>query len=129
MLNALIKGVCYTHFMKNLTKLTLFVFITLSCATKQYTADQKAAETKKLNALLDKFHEEEVDRYPTWQTYLGLKTNYDKLDTYTEAYSLESLELSKKTLDRLEKNIDFDALTEQGKLSYQLYEKEVKEQG
>jgi uncharacterized protein (DUF885 family) len=119
--------------MKNLTLtppkyLLLFICALLisACATRQYTVAEQTAETAKLNKFFDKVFEEGVKRYPTWQTYLGLKTNYGKLNNETEEFSIESMKLSEETLKELE-TFNFDALTEQGKLSYRLYEKQVKQ--
>lgn len=99
-----------------------------SCATKQYTPEQRKAETTKLNQLLDGFFEAGIARYPQWQTYLGLKTNYDKLNNGTEEYALEGMEISKKNLAEMEDKIDYDALTEQGKISYRLFKQGVEDQ-
>lgn len=105
--------------------LAFLLVLFYGCATN-YSTQQREAETAKLNAFFERVFNENVSRFPTWQTYLGLKTNYDKLNNETEAYDLESLELSKKYLDELD-NFNFDALTHQGKISYRLFEKGIKE--
>jgi len=121
--------------MKNLTKQSLLSLLLLSlfallavggCASRQYTEQEKLAETKELNSFLNELFDKNVERYPTWQTYLGLKTNYGKLNNETEAYSLESLALAKQSLKDLQK-FNFDALTPQAKLSYRLFEKQVQQ--
>lgn len=106
-------------------KYMILCLLLFACATKHYTPEQRQAETQKMNKLLDKFFDQNVERYPTWQTYLGLKTNYGKLNNGTEEFSKESLELSKKNLETLEETIEFDALTEQGKISYRLFKQDV----
>lgn len=65
-----------------------------------------------------------MKRYPTFQTYLGKKTDYDRLNNYTEAYALESRELTKKHLKQL-KGFKYDALDEQSKLSYRIYKQNL----
>lgn len=100
------------------------VFLIGACAT--YTPQQKEENTKKLNAFFERVFNENVQRYPTWQTYIGLKTNYDKLNNNTEAFDKESLEIAKKNLEEL-REFDYDALTEQGQLSYKLFEKRVED--
>lgn len=94
----------------------------VSCAT--YTPKQKEENTKKLNAFFERVFKENVQRYPTWQTYIGLKTNYGKLNNNTEEFDLEGLEISKKNLKEL-REFPYDGLTEQGKLSYKLFEKRI----
>lgn len=111
--------------MKNLSVLLSILIFTISCSLKQYTPQEQVAETKKLNLLLDGFFDANVKRYPTWQTYLGLKTNYDKLNNETEEFDLESLEIAKKNLKEVKSKINFDALSEEGKLSYRLFVYEI----
>lgn len=108
-------------------KYIILALLLLGCATKQYTPAQKAAETKKLNTMMDRFFDEGIARYPMWQTYLGLKTNYGKLNNNTEAYALEGMEIAKKNLAEIEKSIDYDALSEQGKISYRLFKQDVED--
>ncbi|MCF8059787.1 MAG: DUF885 domain-containing protein [Bacteriovoracaceae bacterium] len=113
--------------MKKSTTLTLLILvlsILSGCAT--YTPEQKAAETKRLNTFFERIFNENIKRYPTWQTYLGLKTNYGLLNNETEAYDLEALEISKKHLKELT-SFNYDSLTHQGKLSYTLYKKSLED--
>lgn len=95
-----------------------------SCAT--YTPEQRQAETKKLNEFFERVFDEGVKRSPTSQTYLGLKTNYGKLNDETEEFRKESLELNRKYLKEL-REFNYDALTHQGQLSYRLFEKDLEE--
>jgi uncharacterized protein (DUF885 family) len=112
--------------MTNLFKILLpLLFLFTACSTK-YTAEQRAAETKKLNTFFEKVFQEGLNRYPTYQTYVGLKTNYGKLNNETEEYDLEGLEISKGYLKELEK-FNFDALTEQAKISYKLFQKGIED--
>ena len=113
--------------MKALSKYFLLLLLIFSCASYKYTPEQKQAETNKLNKLLDRFFDEGIARYPQWQTYLGLKTNYDKLNIETEEFSLEGLEISKKNLKELEEKINYDALTDQGKISFRLFRQGVED--
>lgn len=108
--------------------LTLFLplFLVLGACSPKYTAEQREEETKKLNAFFEETFKEGLDRYPTYQTYVGLKTNYDKLNNETEEYDLESLEISKQNLKKLKK-FDYDKLTEQGKISYDLFKKSIED--
>lgn len=102
----------------------LLVFLLASCAT--YTPEQRKEETAKLNEFFERVFNEGVERSPMSQTYLGLKTNYDKLNDETEAHYLEGLEITKRQLKELE-DFNYDALTEQGKLSYELFKKDAEE--
>jgi len=109
----------------SLSILLLLLATFIGCASKTYTLEQKEAETKQLNQFFEKVFQANVSRYPTWQTYLGLKTNYGKLNNETEQFSQESLEITKKNLKELA-SFNFDSLTHQGKLSYKLFKENSK---
>ena len=79
-------------------------------------------ETAKLNKFFEEVFNENMMRSPTWQTYVGLKTNYDKLNDETEAFEEESIEILKKNLKKL-KQFDYDALDKQAQISYDLFKK------
>ncbi len=97
-----------------------------SCALVQYTPKEREENTKKLNAFFERVFEENVKRYPTWQTYIGLKTNYGKLNNATEEFQLESHEISKRHLKEL-KEFSYRGLTHQGQLSYKLFKKDLED--
>lgn len=103
----------------------LFLAIFFSaCST--FTPQQREENTQKLNQFFEDVFNENVQRFPTWQTYIGLKTNYGKLNNNTEQYAQESLELTKKHLKAL-KDFSYEGLTEQGKLSYQLFKESLED--
>ena len=80
----------------------------------------------KANALFDELFDESVDRSPIRQGYLGIKDNNDKWDDISETFELQSHEITKKQLSKLQtlKVEKLDAVT---KLSYQLLEKSLKD--
>ncbi len=100
-----------------LLSLTL-LFLLGSCAS--YTPKQREENTQKLNQFFEKVFNQNIERFPTWQTYIGLKTNYDKLNDSTEEFMEESIEIAKQDLKDLEK-FNYNALTEQGQLNYTLF--------
>jgi uncharacterized protein (DUF885 family) len=113
--------------MKKLYSLKLLILVlSILSGCAHYTPEQQVAETKRLNAFFEKVFNDNIERYPTWQTYLGLKTNYDKLNNETEEYSLESLEMAKNYLKEM-KGFNYDSLTHQGKLSYTLFKKNLED--
>ena len=83
------------------------------------------AEDAKLLKLLDQAFDEQVALSPEAQTSLGLKTNYDKLDDYTDAGAEADQALAEKQLARVKQQINFDALSPSGKVSYRLFEYNV----
>lgn len=96
-------------------KIFFCFLILLSC-----TSTPKKTETDRLNAFFEEVFEDQVSRYPTWQTYLGRKTNYGQLDDETEAKSEEEHEITKKNLQKLT-SFDFESLTPSGKTSYEIF--------
>ena len=97
--------------------LILAVFFIHSCATKPTSIE----EGLRLNKFFEEDFEKNVARYPTWQTYLGRKIDYDKLDNETMEYAQKEHELDKKALKKL-KSFDYSVLNEADKVSYQIFE-------
>lgn len=98
----------------------LLLFISSCSVFRAPSKEEVKSESAKINDFFEREFEKKVERYPTWQTYLGRKTNYGKLDNETEEFALEDLELEKKSLAAL-KRFNYDLLDESSKLSYDLY--------
>jgi uncharacterized protein (DUF885 family) len=81
-------------------------------------------ETELFNVFLDERFDLWVSRSPTWQSYLGIKDDYDKWDDGTPEYAAKDLELAIETLEDI-KTFDYDVLDAQAKLSYLLYQDEM----
>ncbi len=88
------------------------------------TADT-AAEDARLTAFLDAAYDAQIALSPEAQTFQGQKTNYDKLDDYTEAAQKQRLDLAERTLAEMKAQFSPDRLSESGRLSYTLYEQSV----
>ncbi len=108
------------------------VFIATSCSDKKeaktYTTDEISAESKKANELFDKLFDETVDRYPEYLSYLGNKKDYDKWSDHSDEMAKKELEIQKGYLEKLKKEINFDALDENTRISYRMFEEDVKQQ-
>lgn len=101
---------------------SLLLLIVMGCESSR-----TRNENKKINEFFERYFEEQVARYPKWQTYLGRKTDYGKLDNETEAYAKEDLELAKKALKEL-KSFDFEALGDSEKLSYRIFKYDLEKE-
>jgi len=86
----------------------------------QVASQAQMSESEKANKLFDEIYMEGVNRSPIMQTYLGIKTDYDKWNDISEENTLAELEHTKQAIARI-KTLDFDALDKQTKLSYQLF--------
>ena len=92
-----------------------------SCVTqKKFTQEQIQAESQKLNVFFEKTFDEQLQREPQFETYVGGKRNYDKLDDISEVAALKEHEITKAQLAELAK-FDFAALDEQGQVSYRIF--------
>ncbi|MFV1919083.1 DUF885 domain-containing protein [Sphingomonas sp. MJ1 (PH-R8)] len=89
-------------------------------ATKVAEGEQDAA----LLAFLDRAFDEQVALSPETQTHLGFKTNYDRLDDYTDAAAQRRRDLSERQLKQLRAQFRPDRLSESARISYRLFEYE-----
>ncbi len=98
--------------------------ISVSCKTektKVYTDADIAAESKKLTDFLQKTFDNKVDLYPEFQTRLGIKKDYGKLNDNSPEAEKRDLEIDKKNLLWLQDSINVDALSKEALLSYKLF--------
>jgi uncharacterized protein (DUF885 family) len=89
----------------------------LAMPSTQLSSITKASQTA--NMLFDTIFMEGVNRNPVRQTYLGIKTDYDKWQDLSEENSAQELELAKQALERIQV-IDINNVDKQTQLSYQL---------
>ena len=95
-------------------------FLLFSC-----TSNVDEAEVKKARQFFESVFQDSVLDSPEFQASLGYKSNYDKWDDITWQASRQRAYRAKDDLDYLEKNIDFDKLDENTKISYRLMVKRL----
>ena len=95
-------------------------FLLFSC-----TSNVDEAEIKKARQFFESVFQDSVLDSPEFQASLGYKSNYDKWDDITWQASRQRAYRAKDDLDYLEKNIDFDKLDENTKISYRLMVKRL----
>ncbi|QPB82071.1 DUF885 family protein [Pseudoalteromonas rubra] len=93
-------------------------------AKAETTQQVVQSEVEKANAFFDEVFMRGVMRSPVYQTYLGIKQDYDKWDDDSEARRLEDLELTKKDLVALQA-IDRSKLDGQTQVSYDLFKQNL----
>ncbi|KZN33045.1 DUF885 domain-containing protein [Pseudoalteromonas luteoviolacea] len=93
---------------------------------KPVTAVQQVvqSEVEKANTLFDESFNRSVMRSPIYQTYLGIKTDYDKWDDESEERELEDLALTKKDLMAVNA-IDRSKLDANTQVSYDLFKQSL----
>ena len=106
-----------------LTTITIgfFIYGCSSPGPKQYSLEEIETESDKANAFFEKTFNQAMDRSPVYQSYLGIKKDYDKWDNLSEANTEKELEITKKELQFLLDSINPDALDLQGRISYKLF--------
>ena len=85
---------------------------TIDCATTQ---------TECLNAWFETKFEQELEFSPLRQTSLGMKTNYDKIDDFSVEAAQEQVMWWAQALAEMEANFDYDELTADAKISYDMF--------
>ena len=97
---------------------------TATASTEDGALDRSAAEanSEALNAFFVEVFDEEVSRSPMTQTYLGIKTDYDKWDDPSPERALEDMELARQRLAEMRVKFGSAPLTDQARLSYDLFE-------
>jgi uncharacterized protein (DUF885 family) len=85
-------------------------------------AADPAAEDARLLAFLDAAFDEAIASSPETLTALGMKTDYDKLNDYTDAQAERQRALSEAQLARMKSEFDYSKLSPAGQLNYRLFE-------
>lgn len=90
---------------------------------KTFTAEEIKTQSAKANKFFDSVFDADVSRDPQRQSYLGIKKDYDKWTDISDEHARKELEFVKADLEALHKQFTLDALDEQAKISYRLFEK------
>lgn len=88
------------------------------------TTDEAAqSEDARLSAFFAELFKRNLDESPLLQAQLGMKTDaYGKWDDFSDAKATADNERTKKDLERLRTDFDYDALSEQSQISYRIFE-------
>ena len=105
--------------------------ITLPAVAQQATGTAVVAadnaEDARLTVFLDAAFDASLALSPEGMTSLGLKTDYDKLDDYTDAGAARALALREAQLMQLRRDFDPARLSPAGRVSYRLFEQSVEQ--
>lgn len=83
------------------------------------------AETARLNEWFAARWEEQLDFSPIRKTFLGRKDDYDKIDDLSERTEDEQLAWSRRTTAEMKEAFDYDLLTDEAKMSYDVWAYEL----
>jgi uncharacterized protein (DUF885 family) len=98
-----------------------------AAAAPAATADPigRRAEDRRLLEFLDRAFDESIASSPETLTALGLKTDYDKLNDYTDAHAERQRALAERQLAQMKAEFDPAGLSPTGRLSYRMFENNV----
>ncbi len=80
-----------------------------------------AAETARLNEWFEAKYEEELMDSPISLTSIGRKERYDEIDDLSEEAYKAQVDWKQATVDEMKANFDYDSLTNDGKVSWDLW--------
>ncbi len=118
----------YKQILKPLLLVAAFTLV-ISCKTEKttdtFSEEEITAESKKVNVFFQKSFDARVALSPEFQTRLGIKTDYGKLDDNSPAAAERELQMEKEQLAWLTDSVNVDALSKDTLLSYKLYRQKL----
>lgn len=87
-----------------------------------FEEDPRSVETERLHAWLDGQFEEQLAFSPQTRTFLGEKTDYDRLDDFTPEAEERSLDWLRRSVDAMREEFDRETLSEDGRVSWDMWE-------
>jgi uncharacterized protein (DUF885 family) len=105
--------------------LPVLPFAPIAAPAFAQTAPQAGAQDEALLHFLDGTFDERLALSPESQTRLGLKTDYNKLDDYTDAASVRTQAMADRQLKDMRARFNPEQLSESARVSYRLFEYEV----
>ncbi len=91
------------------------------------TAEERQAETARLNAWFEEQFEEQLKLSPLRLTFLGRKELYDQLDDVSDAGIQRQLDWLEASVEEMEARFDHDRLEPEAQLSWALWKKQYEE--
>ncbi|MFL0586111.1 MULTISPECIES: DUF885 domain-containing protein [Sphingomonas] len=101
------------------------VVAAVPAAAQAPVAAQPGAKDAALLQFLDAAFDAQLALSPESQTHLGFKTNYDKLDDYTDAANVRRRDLAEQQLKEMRARFKPEQLGESARVSYRLFEHQV----
>lgn len=81
-----------------------------------------ADDSQRLNEFFERAFEDELNRNPVMQSYLGIKTNYGEWNDLSEGGARREYLINSELLSTLRSEFDVDQLSDKDRLSYRLFE-------
>lgn len=106
--------------------LALALMLNMACnntdTPKAPTAEEIEAESARLNTWFDTVWDDQVNRYPVWKAYLGIKdSTASEWGDFSDSMQLVEIEILKTNLAYLKDSFDFNKLNEVTQTSYRMW--------
>ncbi|MFN7027743.1 MAG: DUF885 domain-containing protein [Sphingopyxis sp.] len=105
--------------------LPVLPFVPIAAPAFAQAAPDAGAQDEALLQFLDGAFDERLALSPESKTRLGLKTDYNKLDDYTEAAAVRTQAMAERQLTDMRARFQPEQLGESARVSYRLFEYEV----
>lgn len=104
----------------------IILILGIGCAQPgvKYSKEEIDLKSQEINKFFDQEFDVFLERSPESLTYFGSRKKYEKLDDTTYQDFKMHVDLSKASLEKMKK-FDRNALSEDAKISYDMYEKEI----
>lgn len=117
------------HTTRHIAPFAALVIVLLMAACKDEppkaaapTAEEIAAESKRLNEWFDTVWDDNVSRYPIWKAYLAIKdSSYGEWGDFSDSMQVVEHEILKKNLAFLKDSFDVNKLNEVSQTSYRMW--------
>ncbi len=100
---------------------------TETAAPATETVVTEKSESERINEWFEARFEEELAFSPIWQSFLGRKTDYGKMDDFSLESEIEQLEWRKNTVADMERMFNRDALDAEARTSYDLWKYQLEQ--
>ncbi|XQW83943.1 DUF885 domain-containing protein [Thalassotalea piscium] len=98
-----------------------------STVTPTAVEQTQQSETERLNEWFAIKYEEQLQMNPVMLTFLGRKDKYDQLGDMSEEGELKQLNWLKQSVEELTNTFNYDKLTDEGKISYDIWKQQYEE--
>lgn len=97
-------------------------------ATSLADKSAPASETVQINEWFEARFEEELAFSPIWQSFLGRKSDYDKLDDFSAEAELKQLEWRRQTVVEMQERFDRASLEAEAQTSYDIWKYQLEQE-
>ena len=108
--------------------LSLIISIAAACSQNTKQANSGDSQSARANRFFERSFEVSLKRSPTFQTFLGKKEGLGQWDDISEEFQKAEFEIIQSELQYLKDSINYAALDEATKLSYDLFKQEKERQ-